>query len=104
MEMLHGYNTKLSVSSKTLVKALIYCVLFPGGQASTVSWDHFFASFSQYLASLRQELPSGVDPAHIYRHAHHRGITPQELDGLVSVLQLMRCIAEQVTCLLYWFA
>ncbi|XP_064627986.1 nuclear pore complex protein Nup205-like [Lineus longissimus] len=66
-----------------------------GGQASTVSWDHFFASFNQYLTSLRQEYPSGMDVTQIYRHAHHRGITPQELDGLVSVLQLMRCIAEQ---------
>ena len=67
-----------------------------GGHASTVSWDHFFMSMNQYYTSLRQELPSGLEISHVYRH-HSRGITPQELDGLVSVLNLTRVIAEQVS-------
>ncbi|CAH1799487.1 unnamed protein product [Owenia fusiformis] len=64
-----------------------------GGQLSTVSWDHFFMSMNQYYTTLRQEAPSQSDMSHVYHH-HMRGITPQELEGLVKVLGLTRMIAK----------
>ena len=68
---------------------------------SPVSWDHFFLSLNHYYMSLRQEVPTATDMAHLYRH-YTKGITPQEVDGLTAVLQLIRTIAEQVRlCLVY---
>ncbi len=69
--------------------------MLTGGQAGTVSWDHFFTSMSQYYNNLRQEVPV-ADMAHVYRH-QIRGITPQEVEGLCVVLKLTRVIAEQVS-------
>ncbi|XP_074656294.1 nuclear pore complex protein Nup205-like [Tubulanus polymorphus] len=66
-----------------------------GGQASTISWDHFFHSFSQYYASLRQEAPFTGNTSNIYCSPHLRGITPLELEGLTSVLNLVRVIADK---------
>ena len=54
---------------------------------------------SQYYTNLRQENAPHSDMTHVYRAPHHhqlRGITPQELQGLVSVLQLTQRIASQV--------
>ncbi|XP_002740701.1 nuclear pore complex protein Nup205 [Saccoglossus kowalevskii] len=65
-----------------------------GGNISSVSWDHFFMSINQYYTNLRHEIPSLHD-THIYRHTASRGITPQELDGLMTVLKLMQQIARQ---------
>ncbi|XP_078583598.1 nuclear pore complex protein Nup205-like isoform X1 [Branchiostoma floridae x Branchiostoma japonicum] len=66
-----------------------------GGTGATVSWDHFFSSLSQYYQGLRQELASSADARHhVYRHPV-RSITAQELDGLLSVLQLTERIAEE---------
>lgn len=63
------------------------------GQSSTLSWDHFFGSIARYLNNLRQEAPAQSDT--VYRHRNFaRGITPQEIQGLHSVLLLIRTIAE----------
>ena len=74
---------------------MFFCL---GGQAGTVSWDHFFTSMNQYYSNLRQEVPVSSDMAHVYRH-QIRGITPQEVEGLCIVLKLTRVIAEQVSCI-----
>uniref|UniRef100_T1JB70 Partial AB-hydrolase lipase domain-containing protein n=1 Tax=Strigamia maritima TaxID=126957 RepID=T1JB70_STRMM len=67
-----------------------------GGHCSTVGWGHFFMSFHRYYANLRQELPLISDTQHIYRQRPPmRGITPLELKGLSSVLQLIQTIAEE---------
>ncbi|KAF5282238.1 hypothetical protein FQA39_LY17658 [Lamprigera yunnana] len=61
---------------------------------STVSWDHFFMSFNQYFNNLRQEISPVTDT--MYRRAvHHKGITPQEIQGLQAVLNLIQTVAEQ---------
>ncbi|XP_061177614.1 nuclear pore complex protein Nup205-like isoform X2 [Saccostrea echinata] len=66
-----------------------------GGPASAVSWQHIFLSLNQYYASLRREVPSGADMSHMgLRGPHPRGITPQELEGLVVVLKLCRVVSE----------
>ncbi|OWF55575.1 nuclear pore complex protein Nup205-like [Mizuhopecten yessoensis] len=66
-----------------------------GGPASSVSWNHIFTSLNQYYTSLRREAPTSADSSHHQRAPHLRGITPAELDGLVTVLKLTRTIAEQ---------
>ncbi|XP_056015581.1 nuclear pore complex protein Nup205-like isoform X3 [Ostrea edulis] len=66
-----------------------------GGPASAVSWYHIFLSLNQYYTSLRREVPSSSDLSHMGpRGPHPRGITPQELDGLVTVLKLCRTVSE----------
>lgn len=75
--------------------------LITGAQSSTISWDHFFLSINQYYSSLRQEAPLASDMAHIYRH-HHRGITPQEVEGLMAVLKLVETVAEYVSVIIAW--
>lgn len=63
------------------------------GQVSTLSWDHFFGSFTRYLSNLRQEAPPTTDT--VYRHRNYpRGITPQEVHGLHSVLAVIRTVAQ----------
>ena len=58
---------------------------------SNLSWDHFISALSKYYQNLRIEEPT-VDS--IYRSSRQvRAITPQELEGLVSVLQLMAAVA-----------
>ncbi|XP_070580305.1 nuclear pore complex protein Nup205-like [Ptychodera flava] len=64
------------------------------GNCSSVSWDHFFISINQYYSSLRQEMP-GLHDTHIYRHGSSRGITSQEMEGLLVVLRLTQQIAKQ---------
>lgn len=60
-------------------------------QGSLISWEHFFASLHRYFNNLRQEtLPV---PDTIYRHKPlTKVITPQEVQGLQSVLRLIRTI------------
>lgn len=57
-----------------------------------VSWDHIFLSLNQYYVSLRREVPSQTFGSY---HAHG-GITPQEQEALIVVLQLTQQIANQV--------
>ncbi|XP_018577858.1 nuclear pore complex protein Nup205 [Anoplophora glabripennis] len=69
-------------------------------QASTnvstnLSWDHFFMSFAQYFSNLRQETPPQADTVYRNRAAYHKGVSPQEIDGLHAVLLLIRTVAER---------
>ncbi|XP_017786279.1 PREDICTED: nuclear pore complex protein Nup205 [Nicrophorus vespilloides] len=63
------------------------------GFNNNFTWDHFFMSFNQYYSNLKQDAPSGNDT--VYRHSrmYHKGITPQEIEGLHAVLMLMKEVA-----------
>lgn len=71
--------------------------MFVGGPATAVSWYHIFLSLNQYYTSLRREVPSSADMSVGPQGPHHRGITPQELEGLVTVLKLCRVVSENVS-------
>ncbi|KAL4232887.1 hypothetical protein ACF0H5_007574 [Mactra antiquata] len=74
-----------------------------GSTSSTVSWDHIFSSLNQYYNSLRRETAQTADQSTSYR-LHSRVITPQELDGLITVLQLVRTVSDQnETCRIAMF-
>ena len=65
---------------------------------STVSLDHFFSSLSQYQNNLAHFGQAGARAGMtIYRSAqpHTRGISPQEISGLSSVLDLVTVLAER---------
>ncbi|XP_030766141.1 nuclear pore complex protein Nup205 [Sitophilus oryzae] len=62
--------------------------------SQTLSWDHFFMSFAQYYNNLRQEAPAQADTVYRSRSGYHKGVSPQELDGLHAVLLLIRTVAE----------
>lgn len=73
-----------------------------GGQqgANTVSWDHFFSSMQQYFSNLRQEqMPffSGAASDVVYRLSRPmtRGISPAEINGLITVLKLVGTVSRQ---------
>ncbi|KAJ8314739.1 hypothetical protein KUTeg_006889 [Tegillarca granosa] len=66
-----------------------------GGPASSVSWNHIFTSLNQYYTSLRREMPTSAETSHVLRAPHSRGITAQEIEGLVAVLKLTKTIAEK---------
>merc|ERR1719187_3023501 len=60
-----------------------------GNGSTNVSLDHFFQSLQQYHQNLKQEQPMGPDHT-IYRTKPlTRGISPQEIAGLSSVLDLV---------------
>lgn len=59
---------------------------------ASLSWDHFFMSFAQYYSNLRQEAPPISDT--VYRNTYLKGVSPQELEGLHTVLLVMRTIAD----------
>lgn len=59
-----------------------------------MSWDHFFNSLNRYYSNLRQELPPVNDT--VYRHQRcPKGITPQEIQGLHSVLAVIKMVADK---------
>ncbi|PRD32161.1 UNVERIFIED_CONTAM: nuclear pore complex protein [Trichonephila clavipes] len=61
-----------------------------GSQGSIVSWDHFFATLHRYYNSLHEEVPPTLDRQYTYpQRMHLKGITPQEVQGLIAVLQLI---------------
>ncbi|GFS37681.1 nuclear pore complex protein Nup205 [Nephila pilipes] len=61
-----------------------------GSQGSIVSWDHFFATLHRYYNSLHEEVPPTLDRQYSYpQRMHLKGITPQEVQGLIAVLQLI---------------
>jgi len=74
-------------------------VIVGGAGMGTVSWDHFFTSLNQYYVGLRQSVPRGGPAFH--PHAAPlpgpRSITPQEVDGLKAVLQLIATVVRQVS-------
>uniref|UniRef100_A0A1B0A9W8 Nuclear pore complex protein Nup205 n=1 Tax=Glossina pallidipes TaxID=7398 RepID=A0A1B0A9W8_GLOPL len=60
---------------------------------STLSWEHFFSSFTRYYTNLRQEYCSSSET--IYRsRAVKRSINPNEIEGLRVVLEVIRSVAE----------
>ncbi|KAJ8924600.1 hypothetical protein NQ315_000750 [Exocentrus adspersus] len=62
--------------------------------SENLSWDHFFMSFAQYLNNLRQEAPPQADTVYRNRATYHKGVSPQEIEGLHAVLLLIRTVAE----------
>lgn len=69
------------------------------GMGPALTWDHFFMSFAQYYNNLRYEHPPSQDTVYFRRQtsiaSYHKGITPQELQGLHAVLKLITTIADQ---------
>ena len=66
-----------------------------------MSWDHFFLSINRYYTTLRQEVTSSPRLEMGHAHPRHRysvskGITPQEMEGLLAVLRLTQVIAKWV--------
>lgn len=66
----------------------------PLSQGSNLAWDHFMTALNQYYNNLRLEEPGAMDTMYRVRGAP-RGITPQEVQGLLAVLQLLSRVAEQ---------
>ncbi|KAA0187581.1 hypothetical protein HAZT_HAZT007786 [Hyalella azteca] len=61
-----------------------------GPQESNLSWDHFLNALSKYYQNLRIEQTPADS---IYRSSRSaRAITPQELEGLVVVMQLIGAV------------
>lgn len=62
-----------------------------------MSWEHFFITLHRYYSNLRQETMMSSDTQHIYRHRPPtKGITPDEMEGLIAVLELIKVVSEQV--------
>ena len=61
-----------------------------GGASAAISLDHFFHSLKQYYLGLRQDGTAKPTPTGC-------AITPQELEGLQSMLRLIRTIAILVS-------
>ncbi|XP_067131322.1 LOW QUALITY PROTEIN: nuclear pore complex protein Nup205 [Centruroides vittatus] len=64
------------------------------GQCSIVSWDHIFASLNRYYTSLRVELPPASNQYTYRQHSAMRGITPEEVEGLISALRLIETVVS----------
>ena len=92
-------NMLSGIANTTNAAAACFAMLkMNNSSGSTVSLDHFFASLSQYQNNLAQFGHSGARPdMTIYRSAqpHTRGISPQEINGLTSVLDLVTVLAER---------
>lgn len=61
-----------------------------GGASAAISLDHFFHSLKQYYLGLRQDGTAKPTPTGC-------AITPQELEGLQSMLRLIRTVAILVS-------
>lgn len=67
-----------------------------GSGSSNVSLDHFFSSLSQYHSNLQQAAPHPGPDHTIYRTVPlNKGISPQEIAGLSSVLGLVTVLASR---------
>ncbi|MCL4131382.1 UNVERIFIED_CONTAM: hypothetical protein GTU68_029311, partial [Idotea baltica] len=67
----------------------------PAAQGSNLSWENVLSAFSQYYNNLRVQHPQSMHET-VYQSSGRstlRCISPQELQGLLSVLQLLRVIA-----------
>uniref|UniRef100_A0A1B0FYB5 Uncharacterized protein n=1 Tax=Phlebotomus papatasi TaxID=29031 RepID=A0A1B0FYB5_PHLPP len=60
---------------------------------TAITWDHFFNSFTQYYTNLRQEQNPSMDTIYSNR-VLSRNISPQEIQGLQAVLELVRAVAD----------
>merc|ERR1712106_112347 len=63
----------------------------PASQVSNLAWEHFMTALSQYYNNLRHEEPNAMDTMYRVRGAP-KGITPQEVAGLLSVIQLVATV------------
>lgn len=66
----------------------------PLSQGSNLAWEHFMTALTQYYNNLRIEEPGAMDTMYRARGTP-RGITPQEVQGLSAVLQLLTMVAEK---------
>nr|XP_054774519.1 nuclear pore complex protein Nup205-like [Lytechinus pictus] len=71
-----------------------------GASVGSVSWDHFFFSLNRYYSSLRQEIRSTSPFQEVGQSAQSfrlgaKGITPQEMEGLINVLKLVQVVARE---------
>lgn len=65
----------------------------PASQVSNLAWEHFMTALSQYYNNLRHEEPNAMDTMYRVRGAP-KGITPQEVQGLLAVVQLVTTVSE----------
>lgn len=68
----------------------------PAAQGSNLSWENFLNAFTQYYNNLRVQHPQSMHET-VYQSSSRsslRCISPQELQGLTTVLNLLRVIAE----------
>ncbi|KOX72429.1 hypothetical protein WN51_01529 [Melipona quadrifasciata] len=84
-----------SLASSPQAARQAFNFLKPNGSSgsTTISWDHFFKSLSQYYDNLRKELPPSQDTVYRQR-SHPKGITPEEVKGLEAVLLVVQVIAK----------
>lgn len=84
-----------SLASSPQAAQQAFNFLKPNGSSAstTISWDHFFKSLSQYYDNLRKELPPSQDTVYRQR-SHPKGITPEEVKGLEAVLLVVQVIAK----------
>ncbi|KAL1130569.1 hypothetical protein AAG570_011815 [Ranatra chinensis] len=67
--------------------------LLKTNENKNLSWDHFFSSLNRYFNNLKQEIMPTTDT--VYKHrVFNKGITPQEVQGLHAVLELIKSVAE----------
>ena len=82
-------------------KAAVHCFSLlkqNSAGSSSVSLDHFFSSLSQYFSNLGQFGQTSARPdMTIYRSSqpHTRGISPAEISGLASVMDLVTVLAAR---------
>ncbi|XP_015437723.1 PREDICTED: nuclear pore complex protein Nup205 [Dufourea novaeangliae] len=84
-----------SLASSPQAARQAFNFLKPNGTSgsTTISWDHFFKSLNQYYSNLRKELPPTQDTVYRQR-GHPKGITPDEVKGLETVLLVVQVIAK----------
>ncbi|CAG0883896.1 unnamed protein product [Cyprideis torosa] len=90
-----SYLDLLSTLSNTPETALSAFALLRSSSAPgrIFTIDHFFIALHRYYESLRQEQPVASRDT-VYRRSLSRGISPMELRGLVSALQLIAAISR----------
>ncbi|XP_064113879.1 nuclear pore complex protein Nup205-like isoform X1 [Macrobrachium nipponense] len=66
----------------------------PLSQGSNLAWEHFMTALMQYYNNLKMEEPGAMDTMYRVRGAP-RCIKPQEIQGLLAVLQLLVTVAEK---------
>lgn len=79
-------------SANTLLIQFLHVIAYTGGggASAAISLDHFFHSLKQYYLGLRQDGTAKPTPTGC-------AITPQELEGLQSMLRLIRTVAILVS-------
>ncbi|KAK7077982.1 hypothetical protein SK128_011882 [Halocaridina rubra] len=66
----------------------------PLSQGSNLAWEHFMNALTLYYNNLKVEEPGAIDTMYRVRGSH-RCIKPQEVEGLLAVLQLIARVAEK---------